>query len=196
MKCRRDNKPPTFLIITPVFRGCSSPERRAATRFRSPDDTISLSFSLSPQRVSLPPPDTLMSLPPFPPFTLPFRAFLFDLHPIATATQQRRYFFSFFFPLSPSASYFFPSSRLPPPPSAAAFSFFPLFPRTHCLERAEARRWRAQEMPSNVRHDAEPCPFPCSTRGIADVSRACFPSTVVASVFSFDGRMGEFSEGI
>ena len=47
MKCRRDNKPPTFLIITPVFRGCSSPERRAATRFRSPDDTISLSLSLS-----------------------------------------------------------------------------------------------------------------------------------------------------
>lgn len=70
------------------------PERRAAI---SPDDTISLSLSFFLLRVSLPPPDTLMSLPPSPPFTLPFRAFLFDLHPIATAREEcSSYFFSFF----------------------------------------------------------------------------------------------------
>ena len=177
MKCRRDNKPPTFLIITPVFRGV--PARKEGGYFaRRHDLSLSLSFFLL--RVSLPPPDTLMSLSPSPPFTLPFRAFLFDLHPIATATQQ---LFLLFFPLLP---------RWPP-----LFRFFLCSP-DHCLERAEARRWRAQEMPSNVRHDAEPCPFPCSTRSIAAVSRACFLSRLFCLVvlpFSIEGTR-EFSEGI
>ena len=63
-----------------------------------------------------------MSLPPFPPFTLPFRAFLFDLHPIATATQQRRYFFSlFFFPLSLRLLFF---SLLPPASPNVGRRFF------------------------------------------------------------------------
>lgn len=67
--------------------------------------------------------------------------------------------------LSLSASYFF-FLLLPPPPSwSPLFRFFLCSP-DHCLERAEARRWRAQEMPSNVRRDVEPCPFPFNSAAL------------------------------
>lgn len=140
MKCRRDNKPPTFLIITPVFRGV--PARKEGGYFaRRHDLSLSLSFFLL--RVSLPPPDTLMSLPPSPPFTLPFRAFLFDLHPIATAREGCR------------DAAVISSLFSPPPTLAAAFSFFPLFAGPLSRARGSSSMARAG--------NAFECPPRCGT---------------------------------
>ena len=129
MKCRRDNKPPTFLIITPVFRGCSSPERRAATRFRSPDDTISLSLSLSfsPARLSsaagyFDVPPSLSTLHTSIPCVLVW--FASDCNRDAAAAL---FLLSFFFPSLPPPPIFFPPPACLPQRRPPLFRFFLCF---------------------------------------------------------------------